>query len=222
MNLLGPLLPERYSPLQATGRGNQGVYLTIVNERLALALVGLIGQEARDLLQAGVREEKELQIEKATPDILRWEDHVAEAIKANESLPETEREALIMARRGQGIFKRNVSLIERHCRVTGVSRPEHLIASHTKPWRQCETHEERLDGENGLLLTPSIDHLFDRGFISFEDDGRLILSGVAHNDSLERMGVPTSGARNVGAFSEGQKFYLEFHRENVLLRARVR
>jgi len=48
--------------------------------------------------------------------------------------------------------------------VTKVERLEHLVASHTKPWRDS-TNEERLNGENGLLLTPTIDHLFDKGFI---------------------------------------------------------
>jgi putative restriction endonuclease len=57
-----------------------------------------------------------------------------------------------------------------------------FFASHIKPW--CEsTNEERLNGENGLLLTPSIDHLFDRGFISFEDNGELLISDVAHKES---------------------------------------
>ena len=51
------------------------------------------------------------------------------------------------------------------------------------------TNEERLNGKNGLLLTPSIDHLFDRGFISFEDTGRLIISPVAHKPSLRKMGI---------------------------------
>jgi hypothetical protein len=68
-----------------------------------------------------------------------------------------------------------------------VENPVHLVASHCKPWRDA-TNEERLDGENGLLLTPSIDHLFDRGFIGFEDNGRLIISPVAHHPSLQRMG----------------------------------
>jgi len=49
-------------------------------------------------------------------------------------------------------------------------------------------HQERLNGENGLLLTPTVDHLFDRGFISFEDSGVLIVSPVAHVPSLNRMG----------------------------------
>jgi hypothetical protein len=56
----------------------------------------------------------------------------------------------------------------------GVENPVHLVASHCKPWRDS-TNEERLNGENGLLLTPSIDHLFDRGFIGFENSGALII-----------------------------------------------
>jgi putative restriction endonuclease len=76
-----------------------------------------------------------------------------------------------------------------------------------------------LNGENGLLLTPSIDHLFDRGFISFEDSGRLIIAPVAHTQSLQRMGVATDQAVNVGAFSEGQRQFLDYHRNSVLLRA---
>jgi HNH endonuclease len=94
----------------------------------------------------------------------------------------------------------------------------HLIASHCKPWRDS-TNEERLNGENGLLLTPSIDHLFDRGFIGFEDSGKLIISPVAHRPSLARMGIETERVVNVGGFSEGQRRFLGFHRNSVLLRA---
>ena len=108
--------------------------------------------------------------------------------------------------------------IERRCRITHVDNPVHLIASHCKPWRDA-TNKERLDGENGLLLTPSIDHLFDRGFIGFEDSGTLIISPVAHLPSLERMGIETSAVVNVGGFSEGQRRFLDFHRNSVLLRA---
>jgi hypothetical protein len=37
-------------------------------------------------------------------------------------------------------------MIERACRITQVNRPEHLIASHCKPWRDCESNDERFDG----------------------------------------------------------------------------
>ena len=73
--------------------------------------------------------------------------------------------------------------------------------------------------ENGLLLAPSIDHLFDRGFIGFEDSGDLIVSPVAHRQSLQRMGVETHGAVNLGGFTEGQRKFLDFHRNAVLLKA---
>jgi len=76
-----------------------------------------------------------------------------------------------------------------------------------------------LNGDNGLLLTPSIDHLFDRGFIGFEDNGELIISPVAHRASLERMGIETKAVVNVGGFSSGQKSFLDFHRKMVLLKA---
>jgi predicted restriction endonuclease len=110
-------------------------------------------------------------------------------------------------------------MIETKCRVTGVENPVHLVASHCKPWRDS-TNVERLDGENGLLLTPSIDHLFDRGFIGFENNGKLIISPVAHRPSLERMGVETEQIVNVGGFSSGQKQFLDFHRNSVFLESR--
>ena len=68
--------------------------------------------------------------------------------------------------------------VERVCRATQVERLEHLVVSHTKPWGDS-TNEERLNGENGLLLTPTIDHLFDKGFISFENEGAWIVAPVA-------------------------------------------
>ncbi len=125
----------------------------------------------------------------------------------------------MQARRGQGLFRDNVRSIERACRITRVERPEHLIASHIQPWRDS-SNEQRLDGENGLLLTPTVDHLFDKGFISFENTGELIVSPVADPVSLKRMGIDRDRRVNVGGFSQGQRQYLKFHRENVLCMAR--
>jgi putative restriction endonuclease len=77
----------------------------------------------------------------------------------------------------------------------------------------------RLNGENGLLLTPSVDHLFDRGFIGFENNGKLVISPVAHMPSLQRMGIDTTAAVNVSGFTSGQKQFLDFHRNAVLLQS---
>jgi hypothetical protein len=219
MAVIGPRLPERYSPLQANGRGKQGVYLTSVPENLMQVLAALIGHEAQDVIQM---------TQASTPigpygqSVLDWEEHLRDQIYSDNTIPQTEKEQVIMARRGQGIFRHNVQRLERFCRVTKVERPEHLRASHCKPWRDCTTNEERLNGENGLLLTPSIDHLFDRGFISFENDGELLVSPVAHATSLNRMGVITTERIKVGAFSEGQRQFLDYHREYVFLKAAVK
>ena len=64
-----------------------------------------------------------------------------------------------------------------------------------------------------------MDHLFDRGFIAFEDSGQMIISPVAHRDSLVRMGITPNAPQQVGKFSSGQRRFLAFHRENVLLRS---
>ncbi|MGH9380426.1 MAG: HNH endonuclease [Thermoanaerobaculia bacterium] len=215
---LRPLLPERYAPLDQTGRGLQGIYLTELPQVLALAIADLAGPEVAALARA--EEVAERSLETPGKDIVLWEKHLREEIETSPVLPKTEKEQLVVARRGQGLFRERVQRIESSCRITGVDRSEHLRASHTKPWRDC-TNQERLNGENGLLLTPSIDHLFDRGFISFRDDGRLVVSPVAHYPSLEHMGVPTDRDLDTGSFTQGQIRFLEYHRDLVFLRAQV-
>ena len=101
-----------------------------------------------------------------------------------------------------------------------MSQPEYLRASHSKPWRDS-SNEERLNGENGLLLTPDVDLLFDRGFLSFEDNGKVLVSPVADLTAMSKMGLTGDLLGNVGAFSEGQKQFLQFHRESIFLEAKV-
>jgi putative restriction endonuclease len=221
INRLRSELPAKYSPLKSDGNGQQSVYLAAVNPGLAAALRALIGAEASQVADVA----KEVgQAQRDSPalerDIDEWECRVEQEIGENATIPETERTALVQARRGQGRFRDNVNAIERACRITRVERREHLIASHIKPWRRSD-NSQRLDGENGLLLTPTVDHLFDKGFISFENDGRVIVSPVADPVSLQRMGVDPARKINVGSFSAGQRSYLDFHRENVLRMVRV-
>lgn len=213
--ILRPMLPAKYSPLQNSGDGLQSVYLASVNDDLAAMLVYLIGSEATALIhQARLTEPV------VADDLDDWEIRIEQTVRQDETLPETERLAIVRSRVVQGLFKDRVKQIETHCRITRVDNLTHLIASHCKPWRDA-SNEERLNGENGLLLTPSIDHLFDRGFIGFDNNGELIVSPAAHRPSLQRMGIETEQVVNVGSFSQGQKAFLEFHRESVLLKARM-
>ena len=219
---LRPDLPNRYAPLTPAGNGLQSVYLTEITASLASTLFGLIGPEAYRVSDIG-HQVGESERESPAPerDIEEWERRVEIAIDTDSAISPTERTALVQARRGQGLFRDNVRAIERACRITRVERMEHLIASHIRPWRDS-SNEQRLDGENGFLLTPTVDHLFDKGFISFEDTGQLIVSPVADPVSMRRMGIDRDRRVSVGTFSHGQKSYLDYHRENVLRMARVR
>jgi putative restriction endonuclease len=218
MALLRPTLPAKYSPLQDSGDGKQQVYLASVLKMMANVLIGLIGLEAQALVQKAAETRPSVETRPESADLELWEHHIETTIEAAEDLPSTDRETLIIARRGQGLYKQRVMQIETHCRVTKVDNPAHLRASHCKPWRDS-TNEERLDGENGLLLTPSIDHLFDRGFISFEKTGKVLISPVADLSSLARMGVPTGSDLFVGGFTAKQLHFLEYHRDSVFLQA---
>ncbi|WP_293404668.1 HNH endonuclease signature motif containing protein [Polaromonas sp.] len=217
MDVLAPLLQRLYAPLRPDGVGMQGVYLTYLTDAFAAALVDLLGAEARSVVM-GFRV-TETDPPQSSVIQLQWEDHLIAQIKSDNKITETEKETVVMARRGQGLFKQRVMELERACRITGVTKEEHLRASHCKPWRDS-SNQERLDGENGLLLTPTMDHLFDQGFIGFEGNGDLLISPVAHMDSLARMGLSRGEKFNVGNFSLGQRNYLEYHREEVLLRSK--
>lgn len=218
LGLLKPYLAQKYSPLRANGHGQQSTYLTELSVPLGSLLIDLIGVEARAIVQNWRVEE----FSWSTPNFgqVVWEEHQLTLIRSDEHLRETEKQAIVLARRGQGLFRQRVASVERVCRVTRVSQPEYLRASHSKPWRDS-SNDERLDGENGLLLTPDVDLLFDRGFLSFEDNGDVLVSPVADRPAMDKMGLSPDLLRNVGAFSEGQKRFLQFHREKIFLEAKV-
>jgi putative restriction endonuclease len=217
MDVLSRHLPRRYAPLQPSGHGLQSVYLTELPETFATALADLVGHEARVVLRGAQVIDSQLMPARG---LEQWESHQLSQLSSDASIPDTTRQALVQARRGQGQFKQNVMRLETRCRLTGVDRIEHLRASHCKPWRDA-SNEERLDGENGLLLTPDADHLFDRGFLTFEDNGDVVVSPVAHLASLTRMGLDPARLGNVGGFSKGQKSFLSYHRDSVFLQAKL-
>lgn len=138
-------------------------------------------------------------------------DQAEEDIQQDGSIVETEKQQLVKSRRGQGIFRSRLEAIEPFCRITNVEQKRHLIASHIKPWSKSD-NIERLDGNNGLLLAPHIDHLFDKGYISFEDNGDLIISKHIQKGLLASWSVKVG---NYGDFKTEQKFYLDYHRNEV-------
>lgn len=199
---LAPLLPTKYSPLSPTGNGYQHVYLTELDAVFAAALLDLIGDQVDYAAGHLPRIEAPISIVEA---------ELAAVLAAND-LPATERRQLANARVGQGLFRNNVRLNEHGCRVTGVRQLHHLRASHIKPWKDSN-NEERLHGCNGLLLAPHVDHLFDRGFISFEDSGELLVSDALEAEVLAAWSIEVP--RHVGQFNADQRHFLGFHRDLV-------
>lgn len=195
-----PLLPNKYSPIQSNGNGNQGCYLAALSYPLGEFLwekVSSTNPEV-DIALEDVRDHLE-------------EDAIQASICA-EDASETEKEQLVKSRRGQGIFKKRVAERETECRVTGVENKSFLIASHIKPWKKCN-NAERLDGNNGLLLSPHVDRLFDRGWISFSDTGEIMCFDGAIRNLMRSWNLDSSA--NVGVFSRKQIPYLEYHRSEI-------
>jgi predicted restriction endonuclease len=140
------------------------------------------------------------------------------ALRRRRGLDPRLRDELLRARRGLGSFRHNVERFEQACRVTGLLDRRHLRATHIKPWRDADD-AERLDGENGLLLSPHVSHLFERGYISFGDDGELLVSRLLNPAVVEKWGLPTTA--RTGAFTGRQRAYLAHHRQHVFEQPRL-
>lgn len=197
---ISPLLPQKNSPLQQNGNGNQGCYLASVSDQLGSLIIELAHSGNIESLMAIEKDKKEIEEISIINEI------------AQLSIESTEKEQIIKARKGQGRFRKNVERVEKKCRATGVNRKNLLIASHIKPWR-LSTNTERLDGNNGLLLSPHIDKLFDQGWISFFPNGDLVHAGDEIVEVLRLWGVEVPF--NTGTFNPEQKKYLQYHLENI-------
>ena len=143
-----------------------------------------------------------------------FDDLKAYEAELNAIPDETERDEVRKSRIGQGKFRKK--LIEHWggvCAVTGLSEQTLLRASHIRPWRSSDNHQ-RLYPFNGLLLAPHLDALFDGGFISFDDSGRIVLSPELNADDQRLLGVNRNLA--LRSVDDRHKEYLRFHRENRL------
>src|SRR5258706_7366039 len=123
--------------------------------------------------------------EKRKPTILEDIQQFKESYK---DLPKTTREAVIQSRIGQGKFRDAIVQYWQACSVTGCEQIGILRASHIKPWRNS-SNAERLNIYNGLLLLPNLDTCFDLGLISFDDDGKILISSQLDRTTLTQLGI---------------------------------
>ena len=141
------------------------------------------------------------------------ENRICNQIRENANLRSTEKEMLIKARTGQGVFRER--LIEKYhkCIITGISDTRLLIASHIHPWRSAN-NEDRLSSENGLLLSPLYDKLFDIGLISFSKEMRIIISNGMRTEDVDRIRINTNQIY-IHSPSQELKRHMEYHRDTI-------
>ncbi len=202
---LRPWLPDKYSPIHpVTGNGNQKAYFAQVDQGLFDYLVAQGGGSDASSEQPSFD---------SSAFVARLEAKVEKQIEGDASLTASERRQVIKARYGQGLFRTRVSRIEAACRLTGIKNPALLIASHIKPWRFCTSTGERLDGANGLLLTPHVDRLFDRALIGFTNSGDVLVSPRIPDADISLLGLKDACGLNTGSFTRAQQHYLAYHRQ---------
>ncbi len=130
---------------------------------------------------------------------------------------EKNRETKVLARIGQGKYRDDLKqLWHSSCSVTGCKMDDILVASHIKPWRDCTENNEWLNPFNGLLLIPNLDSLFDKGYISFTDDGIILISNKVGIGEYENLGI--SQSMKLRFVLEEHKVFLRYHRENIFIK----
>ena len=122
----------------------------------------------------------------------------------------TERKGMVTSRVGQGLYREKIiKKWNKTCPITKCKILTILISSHIKSWKESDS-QERLDVENGILLSPNVDSLFDKHLISFSDSGEMLLSDKISNDVLNKLGIDKNVTLTI---SDGMKKYLKRHRE---------
>lgn len=139
---------------------------------------------------------------------------ILEALETLEQLPETEREAIILSRVGQGKFRDQLIAYWKKCAVTDAACVSLLKASHIKPWRDAN-NDERLDPFNGLLLSPNIDAAFDAGYVTFDANGRILLSHEIDGAAAYQLHINGKLRINVKLLTDKHQAFLEYHRAHV-------
>ncbi len=137
-------------------------------------------------------------------------------ILSNTSMTITEKEAIVKSRVGQGLFREKLLNKYGSCIITGLDVPQILIASHIKPWA-VSTNDERIDENNGLILSATYDRLFDNGLISFTPKGKIMISKSINQKSANILALSESNYYDL-KISNAMKNYLQYHNDVIFLK----
>ena len=127
---------------------------------------------------------------------------------------EEKNKSIRQARDGQGKYREQLLEQCHFCPVTMISDERLLIASHIKPWA-ASNDTEKTDPYNGYMLSPMIDKLFDRGFITFTDSRHIVLSEFISPYTWKQIGLKNDTFYNALPMDDKRIEYLKFHHESV-------
>lgn len=153
-------------------------------------------------------------IDEGTFALLEFDE--SNLLPENNDIKNTTKDIQTTIRIGQSQFRKKLILSLKRCPITKIDDPRILNASHIKPW-VMSNNQERLDVRNGLLLSPTFDKLFDRGFITFSNDKQIIISHTIKKENIERIGIYQYQKFNDLPIN-GREEFLEYHREKIFLR----
>lgn len=118
------------------------------------------------------------------------------------------------ARQGQGLFREQLMAECPYCPITLINDERLLIASHIKPWA-VSNDVEKLDPKNGFILSPLYDRLFDRGFMTFTEDRKNVLSNWISPANKRRLGVVDGQFVQRLPLDDARQEFMKFHRSSV-------
>ncbi|WP_286968198.1 HNH endonuclease [Flavobacterium sp. UBA4854] len=130
---------------------------------------------------------------------------------------ETVREAIIKMRIRQSNFRKNLlNSNKNQCLFTGINHEKLLVAGHIKPW-SISNNDERVDPNNGILLSPTFDKLFDKYYISFDPNGYVLWSKRLDQKTID---LVCKGIDNLSSIkieiTDYNKEYYKHHRIEFL------
>lgn len=127
-----------------------------------------------------------------------------------ENIPDKYKESVLKTRIGQTYFR--TALFKKYnnkCALCGVEGDDLLIASHIKAWKDC-VKGEHLDEDNGLLLCPNHDKVFDKHLISFDENGKILVSSKLSRNNIIFLNISESYSIDI---NQNNRKYYDFHRK---------
>ena len=199
-------LSEQFTTIYSTKILTQAQFSSYSPEQLkkhiAESLEDFIKCDLNPLCE-GLRSQQQIDLENQLLDIITDDNF--------DNLEETEKSTCMKARLGHSKLKQILIEKEKCCKVCGLSDTRFLIASHIKPWSKSNNHE-RLDLNNVLLLCPHHDAAFDKGYITFDQDGMILISSEL---TLETRALLNLNPKRKVELTDKQSEYILWHRENI-------